>query len=78
MKFSGGLNFPRRKVERYGGVFKIFFVRSVAEGFVVGSSTTAERDDRSALKSVSVALSVNNLEVALYFDGAVGVDENLC
>lgn len=63
-----------RQVERNRIVLKVSAVRSIAERFVLGKSTTAYRNDRSALQAILVAIPVNNFEIAFNFYRSVVVN----
>lgn len=75
INWLGSSQFFRRQVKRYHLVLKAMrFVSTIAKRLVGTVPTTAKRNNGAALKSVSIALRVNDFEVAVHLDGAVVVD----
>ncbi len=68
----------RRQIECYCGVVEVAFVRTVAEGFVLGHATAADRYQGAALQAVHVTLRIYYFEVAVHFEGAIAIDGNFC
>ncbi len=54
------------------------FVRTIAEGFILGEATTADGNDLPSAKIIFIAIPVNYFEIAFYFKGAIAIYGNLC
>lgn len=54
------------------------FVRTVAEGLVLGKSAAADGNDLTSAEVVFIAIAVYDLEITFYFERTVVVDCNFC
>ena len=59
-------------------MFQMPVVGTIAKGLVFGQAAAAQSQCRSALQAVHISLCIYNLEIALYFEGTVGVYRNFC
>ena len=66
--------FLRRQIKSHCFMLEVAFVRPIAKGFVARQATAADTYQRSPPQVVRGAGFIDDLEVALYFYGAVAKD----
>lgn len=51
---------------------------AIAEGFILRAAATADGDDLPAAEVIFIAIFVNDLKIAFYFNRAIAINCNFC
>jgi len=54
-----------RQIEGSGVVFEMTLVGTIAKGFVLGFAAAAEADDLASVKTIGLAVTIDDLEISL-------------